>query len=466
MELKNIHFIGINGSGIVGTACIAKDRGYNVTGCDINESGAYSKQLLELGIKVEYGHDESHIGNNTDLVVLTPAVLYKDKYKNIPEIVKAFETKKTIRWQQFLGDYIMKNKNIIAICGTHGKTTTTTFTSLLLEKANFDPTCIIGGIVKEWEQNYRVGKSDWYTIEADEYASNFMYYHPKYIVLNNIEMEHPEYFKDLNDYKENFSNFIKTIQDNGTIIFNYDDKNSYDIVKELSDYLKSKNVKILAITFDKNKNSDFCELNYVDSNGFNGYSVYNENFELKNVFGEHIIKDLAIVTVLAKNIGINTNNINELLKSFSGCGRRMDLICQKDNIVIYDDYGHHHTQLKYTLEALRKKYNNELIYIVFEPHLISRFEQNSKEYLDYLQIADRAIITKFYKSRESFRDDLDMDKYIKNIDKIKYIEDYDKIISDLDIFIKKNINRNICILVMGAGNSYKITDKIEKYLNK
>ena len=132
MEVKNIHFVGINGSGIIGVACIAKDRGYNISGCDANPVGAYSEQLSKLNIYVENGHSEEHITEDIDLVVLTPAVLYKDKYKNIPELVKAFETKKVLRWQEFLGEYIMKNKNVIAVAGTHGKSTTTTFLSLLL----------------------------------------------------------------------------------------------------------------------------------------------------------------------------------------------------------------------------------------------------------------------------------------------------------------------------------------------
>lgn len=461
MEIKNIHFIGINGSGIVGVACVAKDRGYNVTGCDTNPKGAYSEQLLQLGINIEDGHNEFHITDSTDLVVLTPAVLYKDRYKNIPEIVKAFREKKVLRWQEFLGTYIMKNKNIIAVTGTHGKSTTTTFLSLLLEKANFDPTSIVGGIVKEWKQTYRVGKSDWYIIEADEYAGNFMYYNPKYIILNNIEMEHPEYFKTFNEYKENFKNFLKTIQNNGKIIFNYDDKNSLTVIKDLKDFFKEKNIELLAITFDKERRSNFCKLCYVESNGLNKYEIDNENFYLNNVFGEHIIRDLSIASVLAKNIGISIEYIKDLLKTFSGCGRRMDLVCQKDNLVLYDDYGHHHTQIKYTLEALRNKVNDDLIYMIFEPHLISRFEQNSDKYLKYLQIADRAIITKFYKSREYFRDDLDMNKYLNNIETIDYIEDFDNIMKDLNIFIKNNKNKNIYILVMGAGNSYKITESIK-----
>ena len=170
----NVHFIGINGSGISGVACIAKNKGFNVSGCDLNKEGNYTNQLIANNINIQQGHSVDHL-KNIDLVVLSPALLYKDKYKEILETKLAMETIKTIKWQQFLGEYIMKNQNVVAVAGTHGKTTTTTLTALMLEKANFDPTAFIGGEVKEWGQNYRVGNSDYFVCEADEYDSNFLF---------------------------------------------------------------------------------------------------------------------------------------------------------------------------------------------------------------------------------------------------------------------------------------------------
>ena len=160
-----VHFIGITGSGISGVACIAKQNGFDVDGCDLNgDINNYTQQLLDNNIKILSPHDPEHI-KDADIVVLTPALLYKDKYKQIEETRIAMETKTTIKWQKFLGDYIMKDKNVIAVAGTHGKTTTTTLISLILEKANFDPTVFVGGVVKEW------GTVDPYS--SDEYQKMY-----------------------------------------------------------------------------------------------------------------------------------------------------------------------------------------------------------------------------------------------------------------------------------------------------
>lgn len=461
-----IHFIGINGSGIVGAACIAKNKGFEVSGCDLKKEGAYSRQLKELNIEVQEGHDVKHITNDLDLVVLTPAVLYKDKYKEIPEIVKAFETKKTIRWQEFLGEYIMKQQNTIAVCGTHGKTTTTTFASLLLENANFDPTCIIGGVVKEWNQTYRVGKSNWYIIEADEYAGNFLYYYPKYILINNLEMEHPEYFNSFEEYKENFVKFIKTIQQNGKIFFNYDDENCIEIIKNNLNFFKLKNVELFAYTFEKNKKSDFCMLESIETDNLQKFSYKNNSFEMKHLFGQHNLRNVAITSLLVNKIGIPKKTVQKTLDTFNGAGRRLDLILEKNNIKLYDDYAHHHRQVEQTIKALKTKTSGEeKIIAILEPHLISRFEQNAKDYLDYLELADYPIITKFFKSRESFREDLAMDIYLQDRNRIEYIIENQNIIKRINSIIVENPASKFSIIVMGAGNSYQLANEIKESLN-
>lgn len=465
--MEKIHFIGINGSGIGGTACIAKSRGFDVNGCDLKKEGAYSKQLNNLNIDLKEGHNEDHITDDIDLVVLTPAVLYKDKYKNIPEIVKAFDTKETITWQKFLGKYIMKNNNIIAVSGTHGKTTTTTFLSLLLEKANFDPTCIIGGVVKEWQKTYRVGQSDWYVIEADEYNRNFLNYNPKYIILNNIEMEHPEFFKNFEDYKNNFRSFIKNVQKNGMVFFNYDDKNSLEVIESLNDFFLENNIKVVCFTFEKNKMIDDapCKIHKVETDHKSNFTIENKNYKIEKVFGEHNIKNLAMATILAKNLNIDEKFIHSTLDNFRGAARRMDLIFKKeDKIFVYDDYGHHHTQIKENITALRNKIDkNDKIVAILEPHLVSRFKENYKFYLEYLQMADIAIITKCFKSREDYETDLNIGVYLDNINKISYLEDNEDIINKISNFIDNNIDSKVHILVMGAGLSYKLSNEIAEY---
>ena len=459
-----VHFIGITGSGISGVACIAKQNGFDVDGCDLNgDINNYTQQLLDNNIKILSPHDPEHI-KDADIVVLTPALLYKDKYKQIEETRIAMETKTTIKWQKFLGDYIMKDKNVIAVAGTHGKTTTTTLVSLILEKANFDPTVFVGGVVKEWGTTYRVGKSDYYVCEGDEYDGNFLYYHPKFVILNNLEMEHPERFKDFEDYKNIFKQFLLTIRNNGKIVFNYDDINLRNLILSMFDNLNEKEIKIIGYTFN-GEISNNSEIKIINVKREKGKIILNDNIIQHNLLGEHNNRNIAIATILALELGVNIKIIQDLLKNFYGSKRRIDLVFNSDKIKLYDDYAHHHTQVKCTIQAIKDNIvdsNNEKIIAILEPHLISRIKNNTKEFVDALLLADHPIVTKIFKSRESFMADIDVESLLNN-DRIDYIENYDDILNKIKEIIANNKDQKFDIVVMGAGNSYKITEQLKNY---
>ena len=457
--MKNIHFIGINGSGISGIACIAKNFGFNVDGCDLVEIGDYTEQLNNYNIKIFKGHNVEHI-KNADLVVVSPALLYKDKYKNIEETNIAYKERKLMKWQKFVGEYIMKKQNIIAVSGTHGKTTTTALISLLLENGNIDPTCIVGGIVKEWKKTYRCGKSNYFVCEADEYDGNFLNYYPKYAIINNIEMDHPELFNNFNEYLNNFEKFIKTIQENGKIFFFLEEKNVLNLLLKSKDYLKSKNIELIAISFenvlDKIENIKIINVKKDD----NKILINNNYFEYK-LIGNHNIKNISISIALSMELNIPINNIKEIVKNFSGAGRRLDLVYSNSKIKLYDDYAHHHTQINSVLTALNEnKKENEKIIAILEPHLISRIKNNTKKFVNGLLKSDFPIITKIYKSREEYLPDEDVIKMINN-NKIQYIEKQEDVINKVLSIINNNKNNNYTIIVMGAGLSYKITEKLK-----
>lgn len=455
-----VHFIGINGSGISGVACIAKQRGFDVDGCDLKfEINNYTQQLLDNNIQILGGHNANHL-EGVDIVVVSPALLYKDRYKEVEETKLAMETKKTIKWQQFLGEYIMKDKKVIAVAGTHGKTTTTSLIALMLEKGNFDPTVFVGGIVKEWGTTYRVGNSDYYICEGDEYDGNFLNYHPKYIILNNLEMEHPERFANINDYVENFKSFLYTIQKDGKIVFNYDDENLKNLILSMIDFLKEKNTKVIAYTFNENVNNN-TDIKIIKVSKYKNKVIINGEEFKHNLLGEHNAKNIAIATIMALELGTNINDIKNVLKNFCGSKRRIDLVFSDNQIKLYDDYAHHHTQIKCTLEAVKENIDKDTKLIaVLEPHLISRIKNNVKEYTDALLIADYPIITKVFKSRESFMADLDV-KSLLNNDKIDCIENFDDVIKQIKLIVSNNKDKKFAIIIMGAGNSYKIAEQLK-----
>lgn len=465
-KIERCHFLGINGSGMVGVACLAKEKGYEVDGCDLNKSSDYSKQLLDLNIDVKIGQSESHL-DNIDKLIVSPAVFFRDKYKNIKEIVEAKERGiSVLRWQQFVDESLAKGKDLICICGTHGKTTTTTILSNILEYCGVDPSAIIGGVNEIWGRNYRNGNGKLFVCEADEYGENFTHYHPKYIIINNIEMEHPEFFLNLEDYKKNFCNFIKNIRENGIIVFNANDKNIIDVLNIVDNSLKEKNIKLISYTLYEDYNG--ISENYKVKFDSNNFTLDNDDFPLvKDLNGEHNARNTVIATLLLKQLGFETNLIINALKVCKGAKRRMEKVLDNDKFTVYDDYAHHHTQVYNNLITLRNIISKkEKIIAILEPHLISRFTNNSESYIKALELADCPIITKFFKSREFDLEEPSMDKYLAN-SKIEYIVDFSDVVEKVLDVIRKNDNiyKKFHIVVMGAGLSYKLSNMIIKELN-
>ena len=463
---KRVHFLGINGSGIAGVACLAKQNEYIVSGCDLNKVGNYTTQLNEVNIDVLEGHSVEHL-ENIDKLVVSAAIYFKDRYKDIPEVIEAMNRNiEIVKWQTFLNDDLAKDKELISICGTHGKTTTTTFLTDLLEDLGTDPMAMVGGINKRTNRGYRSGKGKYFVCESDEYAGNFLSYYPKYTIINNIEMEHPEYFNDFDGYKNNFSNFIQNIQDNGIIIFNGDCDGCCDVINSNKDFLINKNVKIISYSLKNNKCGDFIrniQANILDNTSF---EINGEIFKLDGVYGEHNFRNCIVNIILLQELDFNNKDIKKALLNIELPKRRMEKVFDKDNIVVYDDYAHHHTQILYNLDTLRNSMNkDDKIIAILEPHLISRFRDNSDEYIKYMEIADFPIITKFYKSREQNLKDLNMDAYVKN-NKVEYIEEFDDVIKQVMAILDTVKYNKMHIVVMGAGLSYILAQNIVNILNK
>ncbi|MDR1499279.1 MAG: Mur ligase domain-containing protein [Rickettsiales bacterium] len=463
---NNVHFLGINGSGIVGVACLAKHNGFIVSGCDINENSNYSEQLKGLDIEIEVGQSKKHL-DGVDKLVVSAAVFFRDKYRDIEEITEAMDRgMEVIRWQQFLDKYLIENKNLICVSGTHGKTTTAVILSNLLEDCGADPSAIIGGINKKWNRNYRNGGGKYFVCEADEYGKNFTYYHPKYIIINNIEMEHPEFFADLEDYKNNFVDFIRNIKNGGIIIFNGDDKNVVSIIKKENNFLKSKKVKLICYYVGRKKfRGKFAEGNRVTvGNDCFWINKKDKIYRANNLLGEHNIRNSVVSLLLMKELGFGHRKTYKSLINCEAPKRRMEKVYEHKKFIVYDDYAHHHTQIYCNLSTLRENVDKkDKIIAILEPHLISRYRDNYDKYNEYMEIADFSVITKFFKSREIDLDDLNMDEYLKNTN-VQYIEDFSNIVLHIARIIDTNTFNKLHIVVMGAGLSYKLSEKIVKFL--
>ena len=390
-KLKKIHMMGIGGSGMSAIALLASKMGYEVTGCDLEEQTAYAKNFFK-------GHDPNHL-EGIDFLIVSPAIYYQNKEN--PELVEAEKRKIVMTWQEFLGKYLTEGKKVICIAGTHGKSTTTAMVGKLLVDAGLDPSVVVGAKIPEWEANARFGKGEYFVIEADEFNNNFLNYHPDIIIINNIEFDHPDFFKNEEEVREAFRKFVNNL----------------------------KGEKILIMEKDNS----------------------GKKFHLK-IFGEHNQKNANLVYVLGKKLGIAEETIVKSLESFSGIGRRMELIAGRGGVKIFDDYAHHPTAIKTTIEGLRKEFPESKIWVIDEPHGFARTHALLPKYDGVFNAADKIIVGPIFKARDSETfgitpEDVARATGNKNAIGINSFEKIKKMLLE-------EVKSGDIILVMGAGKSY------------
>ena len=309
--------------------------------------------------------------------------------------------------------------------------------------AGFDPTALIGAIVPEWGSSNRFGSGDFAVIEADEYANNFAPYHPDYVILNNIEMEHPEYFTDFEHYKKTFRDFLAGANRQGTLVYNADDANVVELITAFPGKKIPFSVRGIKIIADG------------AGQDFDGFHI--------NLLGSHNVANATAVITMARELGIPDDITRAALAKFRGAGHRLEKIFENDRITIFDDYAHHHTQAEKTINAVRDAYPDAHIIVVYEPHQISRYTQNTADTLAALARADESIITEFWRGRESH---LPVPDAVADIEKsgyknIRYIPDINKSADAAFTAANAHTGKSV-ILVMGAGQSWKIAKALKE----
>lgn len=411
---KHIHLMGIGGSGMTAVAEISEKYGYEVSGCDIESSTAYSKNI-------SVGHSKEHV-KNADYVIVSPAVLFQNK--NNDEVVEAKKTGKFMTWQEFVGKVLTKNKKVVCVAGTHGKSTTTAMLGRLLAGANLDPTVLVGARVPEWNGNARYGRGEYFVIEADEFNDNFLNYSPEIIILNNIEFDHPDYFKNEKQVFESFKKFINRLTGMKVLIINKDSEG----IKKLIGMIDKTDLKIIEYS----------------KTGKLGFDL--------GIPGKHNIANALGVAALGKLLGIDEKVIKSSLSSFKGIGRRMELIANKAGIEIYDDYAHHPTAIAASLQALRENHPKARIWAIDEPHGFSRTEALLPDYKNAFNDADKVLIGPIFKARDNETFGMTSEKVSKasGHHDAKGYSSFDEIKNILATGLKPGD----VVLVMGAGKSY------------
>lgn len=449
-QYKNIHMIGIGGVSMSGIAEILKNKGFNITGSDVSSSNVTDK-LRENGIDVTIGHYSNAV-ENANLVVYSAAISDDDV-----ELVKAKELNiPTVERKEILGLITKAFRNTICISGTHGKSTTTSMVSMCFLEAKKDPTIQVGASLDEIDGNYKIGNSDYFILESCEYSESFLSFFPKAEIILNIDSDHLDYYKNIENVKEAFIKFVQLLPDDGILVYNADDNNC----SHFSKYTKAK-----SLTYGINSsNANYTAKNIsFDKYGFASFDVYHNNVFFKtfklSVPGKHNIYNSLACIALCDEFGLDKSDIKTALQKYTGVHRRFEYLGEINGAKIYDDYGHHPTEITAVAEAMKKrKYNHS--WVIFQPHTYSRTKNLLDDFAKCLTNFDNIIVTDIYAARENNTYNVSSKDIVNKIDalgrKAYYIPKFDDIID----FIKRNAKPDDVILTQGAGTITELGHKL------
>ena len=451
LPYKNIHFIGIGGISMSGLCeIILKEGNFNISGSDNSES-ILIQNLRKKGVKIYIGQKAENLSKDVDLVVYTAAIKPDNE-----EFIKAKELGiKMMERSVFLGELMKAYKYPICIAGTHGKTTTSSFVSEVFLKTDKDPTISLGGILSSINSNFKIGKKDFFILETCEYCDSFLKFNPHSAIILNIDADHLDYFKDLNQIYESFKNFAKLIKKDACLVINADIENYEFIIKDLS-------CKI--ITYGKNVSSDWQAKNIKFND--KGYPSYTATYKGKdmfnislNVVGLHNVYNSLAVCALCNFYELDKNCIENGLNSFNGTERRFQYKGEFNGVKVIDDYAHHPTEILATIEASKNQKFNKL-WCVFQPHTFSRTKALLNEFADSFKDADNIVVLDIYSAREKDTGEIHSKDLV---DKLKskgknaiYIENFE---CGKD-FLEKNCKQGDMLITIGAGDVYLLGEML------
>ena len=425
-----------------GIAEILKFWGFYVTGSDSTRSEVTDK-LLSKGIPVTIGHNLQDV-EKADVVVYSAAIRKDDV-----ELIRAHELNiPTIERGTFLGKITKAFRDTICISGTHGKTTTTSMISMCFLEAHKDPSIQVGAYLKSIDGNYRVGCSDYFIIEACEYVESYLKLFPKTEVILNIDNDHLDYFGTLENIVHSFGNYVKLLPEDGLLVINWDDENCRAIAR---------NTQAKTVTYGiENESANFFARNITfNSNGFPTFDVYYNNNFYKTIYlsvpGIHnVLNALACISV-CHEYGIEKEDMKNALKKYTGAHRRFEYVGSFNRGVnVYDDYGHHPTEIKAVANALKQKQYRQS-WVVFQPHTYSRTKTLLNDFAKALLDFDNVIVTDIYAAREDNIYNVSSQDLVNKLHsygkKCLYISNFDEIVK----YLKEHTVENDIVLTLGAG---------------
>jgi len=442
-----IHFVGIGGIGMSGLAVIMKDLGFKVQGSDIL-SNKNIERIKHKKIKIFIGHKKQNINKST-ILVISSAIK-----KNNPELLFAKKRKIPIyKRGEMLANVVSLMKNIV-VAGSHGKTTTTSLISSIFTYAKIDPTVINGGVLNSFSGSAKLGKSNWCILESDESDGSFTQIPQTYSIVTNIDKEHLDFYKSLENLKKDFINFLEKTPSFGKAFICLDDNINKEVIKKVKNFNYN--------TYGINKLSNFNILNILQKENYSSFDIkinipstkinYIKNIKLP-LIGLHNIRNSTAAAAVAFSVGIPNKIIKKGLENFSGVQRRFTKIFSYKNVSFYDDYAHHPTEIVEVLNGVREVHKNKEIVCIFQPHRISRVKNLHDEFSKSFKKADTIILCPIYKAGENLNLGFSYNSFAKKIiknSKVKLILIQNNL--DLIKYVKQNIYGNKIVIGMGAGS--------------
>jgi UDP-N-acetylmuramate--alanine ligase len=475
--------MGIGGQGISAVAQMVREaqgERIAISGCDMQASET-TAALQQAGIAVQIGHSADHI-HDIDRLIVVPAALVLNP--DHPELAAArAQGVPIITWQEVLGE-LMRGKCLLSVSGVHGKGTTTALLALMLLNAGLDPTCEIGAIVPRFGANYRLGQSQFFVNEADEYYHNFWHYHPCLAIVTSIEFEHPEYYADYEDYLSAFEHFVRGMDMDGdwpfapTLILNADSPGCLELRERLADWPGQ------IVTYAVEANGEPAtftayEVNIVGETTFRVRSQWQAGFPIDEPLnlqlpGVHNVQNALAALAAARVIGIDAEVITQTLANFSGLRRRFEIRNSGPitidgrlvDAIIVDDYAHHPTAIEATLNAARERFPGRRLVAVYQPHMFSRTKTFFAQFLTAFDAADVVIIADIYPARERDTGLISTRDLVEAMQKRAcYVEGaaqalHGGSVEETGALLRATLRDGDVAVIMGAGDIYMISEQI------
>jgi len=458
--MKHIHFIGIGGSGLSAIARVLLEKGYTVSGSD-QSSSVFTSELASLGALINIGHKAENI-TGADLIVRSSAI-----QNHNPEVQAAISTSiPVLKRSEFL-ETLTEGKRTLAVAGTHGKTTTTAMLAWVLTRLEMDPSYIIGGISKNLKNNAHAGTGEYFVIEADEYDRMFLGLHPEAAIVTNMELDHPDCFPTFEKYIEAFKQFVSLLRPNGRLMVCFDHPETARLYSSIPAGCR-------LLTYGISQEADYFAqgVKTIGTGGYLRFDAYWRNATESPVFlseiqlqipGKHNVRNALATIAVAHQFGLSVHEVASALAEYKGVERRFDVLGVAGDITIINDYAHHPTEIKTTLEAARLCYPDQNIWVLWQPHTFSRTQTLMNDYVHAFEQADHVVITEVYSAREE-NNGFSSEQVVNRMPAGK--AHFINALSQASSFLLANLKKNDVLLVLSAGDANQVSVDVLNGLQK